>query len=552
MSDQIAQNTNKKSNQKREDVAYNLHNFNESQQNKHQWSEENGIPRSTLRHWLKRRNENPLPEKVISFFESKEGLSFLHKLMTSLLFVFTKVGVSSLRNVEEFLRLSDLAYFMCSSSSIIQKYSSQMDEFMNEFGEDQKKNLIPNMPKKKITLAQDETFHPEICMVSMELVSNFILLEKYVENREGKTWNEVIDNSLHGLPVEVIQVTSDEGSGLKNHILKGLGVHHSSDCFHVSYEISKGTSGALNAKIKQAEKVVKLNEKKVIKEKIKRDQFDLSPKKGRRPYFEKRIDEGVEEIEFSKKELERRLQNKKEVKEARVKITEIYHPYDLETGNKNSAANLKEEWDSCFEKIRKGSISLSENAKKRIEKAYRVIPNFVSTIVFFFFMVDLCLEEKELNLLEKKLIQDELIPYFYLKSSAMKEKDLDKKHKIQEKARELLSSIEEDKENFSTYSLKKQENFKSIAKECVNFFQRSSSCVEGRNAQLSLRHHGIHRLSHSVLQAQTVIHNYHTKNKNNKTPSTEFFEQEHDNLFESLLDKMDYSSRSRYRLDKAG
>ena len=121
-----------------------------------------------------------------------------------------------------------------------------------------------------------------------------------------------------------------------------------------------------------------------------------------------------------------------------------------------------------------------------------------------------------------------------------------------EKARELLVFLEEEKEGLSSYSIERQNYIKECAKKCVDFFQRSSSCVEGRNAQLSLRHHGIHRLSHPALKAQTVIHNYHIKNKNKQTPATGFFEQEHDNLFEALLMKINFSSRSRYKFDKAG
>ena len=60
--------------------------------------------------------------------------------------------------------------------------------------------------------------------------------------------------ALRDLPVEIIQVTSDEGRGLINHTIKGLNAHHSSDCFHVLHEIGRGTSGALASAVKKAEK----------------------------------------------------------------------------------------------------------------------------------------------------------------------------------------------------------------------------------------------------------------------------------------------------------
>jgi hypothetical protein len=56
------------------------------------------------------------------------------------------------------------------------------------------------------------------------------------------------------LRLKVIQVTSDQGRSLVSHAIKGLNAHHSPDCFQVSYEIGKGTSGALMSAIKKSEK----------------------------------------------------------------------------------------------------------------------------------------------------------------------------------------------------------------------------------------------------------------------------------------------------------
>ena len=65
------------------------------------------------------------------------------------------------------------------------------------------------MPLKKITVAEDETFHSETCLVSMEVVSNFILLEKYADDRTAKTWNQVMDAATKELNVEIFQSVGD-------------------------------------------------------------------------------------------------------------------------------------------------------------------------------------------------------------------------------------------------------------------------------------------------------------------------------------------------------
>ncbi len=52
------------------------------------------------------------------------------------------------------------------------------------------------MPVKTITLCKDETFHPEICLVAIEPVSNFILVERYAMDRKTKTWDEAVCDAI--------------------------------------------------------------------------------------------------------------------------------------------------------------------------------------------------------------------------------------------------------------------------------------------------------------------------------------------------------------------
>ena len=69
-------------------------------------------------------------------------------------------------------------------------------------------------------------------------------------------------------------------------------------------------------------------------------------------------------------------------------------------------------------------------------------------------------------------------------------------------------------------------------------FERSSSNVEGRNGQLALFHHGLHRLTEKKLAALTVVHNFHTRRPDGTTPAERFFETEHRDLFTALLERM--------------
>lgn len=139
-----------------------------------------------------------------------------------------------------------------------------------------------------------------------------------------------------------------------------------------------------------------------------------------------------------------------------------------------------------------------------------------------------------------------LIPGHYLKLAAKKERDVEQRTLILQKAQELLS-ITDTLETDDPCSDCKMEELEKAAIECAQFFQRSSSCVEGRNAQLALRHQGIHRLSDQQLKAYTVIHNYYIKRRDGTTAAERFYRGKPNDLFEYLLDHVDYPMRPRNR-----
>src|SRR5205807_200495 len=70
------------------------------------------------------------------------------------------------------------------------------------------------------------------------------------------------------------------------------------------------------------------------------------------------------------------------------------------------------------------------------------------------------------------------------------------------------------------------------AARCAELFQRSSSCVEGRNGQLSLRHHYLHQLRPRKLKVLTTLHNYLIRRPDGTTAAERFFGAKPGDLFE--------------------
>jgi len=540
---------------KRADTAKLVSDFESREQTVSQrdFAKKTGVPRSTLRAWIDRKNSIDAHPVLIEFFEHPVGMAFLHRLVTSAHVSFTKAGTASIHNVNDFLDRSGLSPFVASSYSTQRRVSAQLDEKIIQFGKNEDKRLAQQMPVKIITLCEDETFHPEICLVAIEPVSNFILVERYAMNRETKTWNEAVSEALENLPVEVIQITSDEGRSLISHALTCLKVHHSSDCFHVIYEIGKGTCGALMSKVKKAEKEYEKAVKQTQQIEQEKERFDTADKRprGRRPHFEKRIEHAQTQEQQTKENLDQARLNHETVRSAKAEIGKVYHPYNLETGRRQDSETVRSLLADCFDRIHTATADLSDRCKKRVNKAQRVVNSMVATVAFFFQMIDVYLDNMQLSDRDKHLMYNYLIPGHYLIQAARKQKDVDRKAEILQKAQELLSIVNVIDGSGDVSSECKIEELDKAAKSCAQFFQRSSSCVEGRNAQLALRHQGIHRLSDRHLKASTVMHNYYIKRRDGTTAAERFYEAKPNDLFEFLLNNVDYPARPRNQLKLA-
>jgi hypothetical protein len=230
-----------------------------------QFAQARELPRTTLQYWLSRKAAIDADPALIAFFESPVGLAFLHRLVIATHLVFTQVGPCGIRLICQFMELSKLDRFVAASYGSQQEVSRKMEAEIGDFGQPERARLAAGMAGKKISICEDETFHPETCLVAIEPASGFILVEKYAEHRDAETWNEAIKQATKGLAVEVIQSCSDEAAGILRHVREELGAHHSPDLFHPQQELQKATSLALEAQVSQASQAVEEAGKAVLK-----------------------------------------------------------------------------------------------------------------------------------------------------------------------------------------------------------------------------------------------------------------------------------------------
>jgi hypothetical protein len=508
-----------------------------------EFARQRDIPRTTLQYWLSRKQGLDASPALVDFFESSEGLAFQHRLVIALQFVMCFLCGCGVRPVAKVLELAGLGVFVANSFGSRQKLGAAMEEELRNYALKERERLASQMAAKRITLCEDETFHPEICLVAIEPVSNFILLEAYAEGRDAATWTAALKAALRELPVEVVQSTSDEGKGLLAHVRQGLGAHHSPDIFHVQQELSRATSIALAGRVKQAEKTLtKAVANTEAKCAAQQAWAENKHGPGRPPNFDGRIAEARETQQQAEQELEAARQRQERARQAIREIGRSYHPVDLDTGALRTAEQVTTDLERCFTDITEVATeaSLPERCDKGIRKAYRVVPEMTCTMGFFHSEVAAQIESLDLTLEQARAVYQGLIPAAYLENAARKAKQADDRGPLRELAAELRSDSEAGLADLDQGSLM---TVNRVAQECADFFQRSSSCVEGRNGHLSLLHHSLHRLRASRLEALTAVHNFFIQRPDGTTAADRFFGAKPAELFDWLLDHLDMPAR---------
>jgi predicted XRE-type DNA-binding protein len=510
-----------------------------------QIAQELEIPRATLQHWIKRK-ENIVGEKaLIELLESPTGLIFLHQVVMAAQFVITQVGVGGIRLVCQFLELSGLDKFVGSSYGSQQKVNQEMQKAIAEYSKEETKRLSQEMKPKKISICQDETFHEQTCLVAIEPVSNFILVEKYAQARDKQNWDNALSQAIEGMKVEVIQSTSDQAKGILAHVNNGLGVHHSPDLFHIERDLTLATSASLNSQKRKTEKQYSDASIKLEATIEQKAQYQNSGATNNLKFFEQGVKQAQELKLLAHQQLEEKLSNLLKVTQAIKAISLAYHPYDLETGAKICPENLESSLLHQFREIEQVAITagLSDESIKKIAKARKLLPQMLSTFGYFFQMCKEIVEAQSLTLELEEILYQMLIPAFYLKKVSEKLKDPKLKQSSLATATILLALATSKHYSFSFLPEEQQLSLFALAKECSNLFQRSSSCVEGRNGQLSLRHHSFHQLSNSKLLALTTVHNFFIKRQDGSTAAQRFFAQKPRDLFSWLLEHVHFPAR---------
>ena len=502
------------------------------------------VPRTTLQAWRIWHDTLDSCPHVAEFFQSGPGLAFLHRLVMGFHLVCVEVGACGIRLVCLLLNLTGLDRFVAASYGAQQQVNRRVEEVMVAYRQDDTARLAQDMPRKDITVTQDETFTGGLCLVAMDPESNFIIVEQLAQARDQVMWNALMAPALEQRNCQVIQSTSDEAPGLLAYVEHYLEAHHSPDLFHVQHELSKAVSAPMATKERAANKAATEAREQLDQVQARLHSGGDEPEKrglGRPPKQPVSLEHAEQVLEVASRAHERLAQQREHVANSIRAIGHDYHFVDLERGVRRNGQLIAADIQGHIAQVRAIAQheGLSQSCVERIAKAERVVPKMQATIAFVSGYVGQQVDQLDLTPAASFAMHAKLIPSFYLDRVAQT-RTVSDGEPLRELAERLRTPLFAPGGALGELSPEAQDQLHNEAKRLATVFQRSSANVEGRNGYLSLRNHQLRGLDlPRKRECFTAIHNFFLTRPDGTTAAERFFGQKPRSMFASILESVE-------------
>jgi hypothetical protein len=533
----------------RSDTAQALHDLGDPQQShssRRQFARQAGIPHATLDYWVRRQQHrddlDPDESQLATFFQSPSGERFLRRLVLAAHACFHQAGICGIRDLCRFLIQAGLDSFVAPSYGAQHALAKTLREQVLAYGQTEKQRLAAGMAAKTIVACLDENFHgAQACLVAIEPTSNFLLLEAYHQRRDADTWTAALKQSLHGLEVKIVAVTSDQAKGLIACAQDGLDAQHSPDLFHGQQDLTRATALALHRQTEAASEKLRHAEEHVAAEQRRQQEYEQQPRRpGRAPNW------GIAHrvAGMVRRQAAERLtacqERQERVRQAVRGLGDDYHPFDPHSGQPLEAAEVQGRLEQRVAVVEEVVVEaqLGERGREAVGKSRRWLALLAATLTWYWVEVRRRIEELELSSSAERVVYQQLLPGLYWEAAAERGRDAEQRQRLRQLSQRLLRRARSPGGPLRRLTAEEREAVEKGVREAAGLFVRSSSCVEGRNGRLALYHHGQGPLQQERLQALTVWHNYGSERSDGTTAAERFFGSKPQPLFEWLLQRI--------------
>ena len=518
-------------------------------------SRQEGVAESTIRYWMRRKLEHQLEAETVVFLESPAGVRFLKRQMDAQLFVFGLMGSCGPHLHRRYIRLAGLHTFVASSNTTLQGRMRKLMDIVVAYGKQARTDLGKVMPRRKVSLGVDETFFDEMVLVAMDVASDFIITEKRSAHRDTDTWEKHVRLGIEGLNVELVQVVGDGAKSLTALAKDRLGIPKVEDLWHGQNAITRGTAGALASKVEaestQLDRTCKVWGRVVDR----RKEYYRNPRgRGRPPEWAAHEAHAKHKAEAAESALYLAVENQQTMRQCVCDLGTILHPVDLNTGELQDAAKVEGELQKTFDRMEVvvKEAGLGERSQTALLKAKRLLPSWVASVKQWHERLKECLTSMKLPATILLLLSNVLIPLIYIRRVLKQTRDSQQREKLKKIEEKLQAAFAESLDLWRDLPTALRRSVLAAAHDCVDLFQRSTGCVEGRNGVLSLHQHHMRGLNSQTLAALTVVHNFVATRSDGSTAASRFFgRMPNTPLFDHIFQAMPPLPRPRKRSSRS-
>jgi hypothetical protein len=330
-----------------------------------------------------------------------------------------------------------------------------------------------------------------------------------------------------------------------------LGIPKVEDLWHGQNTISRGTAGPLAAKVEQATTMLATaHEVETLVTQGRAAEEQRSQKTASSKDWDARETCATQAIQSAEATLKEATENQASMQQAVCDLGTVLHPIDLKTGELQDAPTVEKGLLVIFALMFQiaQNACLGERSLAALRKAERLVSAWVAAVAHWHALVEKLLADLAQPTAVVELVRTLLIPVLYLSRVIRQTRDAARREELRAVRALLLGRLMEPGGLWQTLPRPLRRTLLALAQDCVNLFQRSTGCIEGRNGQLSLYQHHSRGLGPALLMALTVVHNFVITRADGTTAAMRFFGRApSQSLFDHLCQVLPPPARPRKR-----